>query len=156
MATTALAVGCKRDADEIEHDVDQNGGTVTSVDRQLTLDFPPGAVSEPVSIQIDRKRDVPEGVIGRAFEVSPAELELELDVTVIFSYAGKAVDDPSSLDVAILSDDAWSPLPSLGLDEDAMTVAGSTDALGVFALVDVGGESSPDTATGASGTDTAP
>lgn len=107
--------------------IGQAGGQISSHDNVLTLLFPPGSLSEDVTIEITPS-DEPPPTIGAAYRVKP---DIDLSVAAEVTYRRLLPSDPSGVAVAAIhrSDyldghGYWKPLPRTTLDVTANLVAG--------------------------------
>lgn len=80
------------------------GGTITSTDGALSLNFPAGAVSAPVNVVIKSVANSAPNSFGPAFELEPAGLALAQPVTATLRVDGALIGDalPQELGVAKL------------------------------------------------------
>ena len=123
-----LCVACQEDAPEPEPvvtEITPLGGTARSEDGNLTIEFPPDAVIEPIDVSIRVSGDAPAS-IGPAYRVQP-NINLREDAIVTYRYAASDVEgrELERLHVAYDSGGIWEQLPLLAADTGARTVTGN-------------------------------
>lgn len=71
------------------------GGTITTPDGKITLDFPAGAVRQETTITVQTgENEAPNGV-GAGINISPADLTFEQPVTMTYTFQGQELSGTS-------------------------------------------------------------
>jgi hypothetical protein len=114
------------------------GGRVSSADGVLTLEFPRGALTQPVMITVGPAAMAAAGTLGAAYDVAPRGLRPAKPVRIIFNPPATAGDGGAgaSAGVAAAFDgNHWIPLAAAKPDGTSGAKVGSASVLGSFALV---------------------
>lgn len=127
-----------------------NGGVITSVDENLSVTFPPGAVTTPVSItMVNVSRPINDaGFVGVAFSIEAtdpggnaiSQFQQPLVITVGYSEAdlqNAGITDEQSLNLYYWDETQWvATLPCAGclIDTEQNTITVVVDHLTLFAV----------------------
>lgn len=123
------------------------GGVVTSTDGLVSVSFPVGALRAEDLIVIEPL--APADAASRPYRVGPVEVALSADATVTFDLTLVQDAELSRVRVARLDESgSWQPLARQVLDTDGLRVAGDTDSMGTFALIEAGCASTDDCTDG--------
>ena len=121
--------------------VDAEGGTVGSDDGRVVLDFPPGAVSEPIAVTVQSAVGypvVPELVPGTVFDFGPDGAAFLEPVTLTITYDEGLVPsegDESGLRIHKLVDGVWSQVEGSVADPAANAVSAPLNGFSVYAVL---------------------
>lgn len=131
------AVSCQEDDPStlVRRTIGPEGGVIASHDQVLQIVLLPGALSEPIEVEIEPS-DVPPPIFGPAYRVRP-DIELALDAEI--TYRRVLPSNPEGVAVAAIrrtdfeqGAGAWVPLPQIELDVENSIVTGVDTHLSLF------------------------
>lgn len=106
--------------------VDKSGGTITSSDGSITLEFPAGAVSATTTVTIQKLVNTTPNGIGDAFRLSP-HADFASPVTILMKYSLDSVSVVDGLGMAYQDETGvWNAVQVLEHDKQAQTVSVQT------------------------------
>lgn len=117
------------------------GGTLTSADGNVTLEFPPGAVSGDTRITIRRAPEYagdPRVAAGAAYSFGPSGIRFDKPVRVTIRYGqltGHQAEDASFLWLHRRVGSEWVPVPGLQADTVVRSVTGELDGFSDYGAV---------------------
>jgi hypothetical protein len=104
------------------------GGTVTSSDGRVTVNFPAGALSADATISVQPISNLAHGGIGLAYRMTGAET-FQQPVSLVFTFTDEdlAGTAPEFLDVAFQNPEGfWQLVDSVTVDAEAKTITATT------------------------------
>ena len=117
LATLLVVAGCSGDDENAplapplaEEVVDASGGTLRVPDDGITLEFPPGSLSDATTVTVREASRAPADVIGRAYEFGPSGAQFAEPVEFRFDFlAGDLADATLPHELALLrwDDGGW-------------------------------------------------
>ncbi|MFW5868587.1 MAG: hypothetical protein ACOCX2_12260 [Armatimonadota bacterium] len=117
------------------------GGTITSADRNSTVEVPDAAIDEPQRFTVEQILDPPPDpglVTGTAYRYGPEGWVFDAPVTITIGYREENIPegiDEAALQIARLQGTAWAPVGASTVDRDANTVSAQVTGFSVFAIV---------------------
>jgi hypothetical protein len=110
-------------------DIGLEGGEVRA--RDTVLSVPEGAVDRTVGLNIAPAPadQLPEGVVGPAIDLGPADIQFNAPVTIQLRYDTDRLEDATRPDLVwagTVVDGEWEPLEDMAVDEATRTVRGTT------------------------------
>ncbi|MGM0494903.1 MAG: 6-bladed beta-propeller, partial [Armatimonadota bacterium] len=118
-----------------------NGGTITSADRNSTVEVPDAAIDEPQRFTVERVLDPPADpglVADTAYRYGPEGWVFDAPVTITIGYREENIPegvDEATLRIARLQGGAWEAVGTSAVDQQANTVSAQIDRFSVFAIV---------------------
>ncbi|MFP4250343.1 MAG: hypothetical protein ACLFU7_11835, partial [Armatimonadota bacterium] len=118
-----------------------NGGTITSTDRNSTVEVPAAAIDEPQRFTVERILDPPADpglVEDTAYRYGPDGWVFDAPVTITIGYREENIPagvDEATLQIARLQGSTWQPVGTSTVDQGANTVSAQIDRFSVFAVV---------------------
>ena len=152
MAVTAMfAVSCSNTNETVaSQEVGPLGGIVGSLDTDVHLQIPEGALGQRVTITIAPTLAAIPGAIGTAYEIGPTGTTFAQPVTLTFHYDPAMIGSLplSSIVIATIVSGEWQPIDGIVASTSAQTISGTTTHLSTYALwqraqVDAGADQNP-------------
>lgn len=137
---SAVLYSCGDDDNETPQNpnlIDTSGGTVTSINNDLTITIPAGALSVPTEITIIETTAHPAGNLGVVYDLGPDGTKFNSPVSLTFEYdpSNIPVDrDENDLVVAFAESGGWVPLSNNVVDNGNNTVTATTDHFTPFTV----------------------
>jgi hypothetical protein len=115
------------------------GGDIATPDGTVTVQVPPGALVEAITMTIEPVNSPVAGNVGQVYEIGPSGTQFLKPVTIALRYSAEVLEGktPTSLAVSTVVDGAWSNVSAPALDEASQTIAGVTFHLSPYALTDL-------------------
>jgi hypothetical protein len=120
---------------------DPAGGTVSAAGGQVTLVFPPGAVTQQITVTVDPAASPPANarfVASTAFEFGPAETQFGSDVLLTIQY------DPADVPAGVMENDlrlhtveggSWGEVPGSSVDLTDNSITGQIDGFSTYGVM---------------------
>ena len=117
--------------------VGKSGGAVSSMDGNVGVTIPAGALGTDVMITVAPAEAPASGAVGTVYEIGPTGTQFAMPVALKLHYdpAGLGGMPETSLRVATFAAGSWQLLPGAVVDTAAKTVSGLTMHLSPYAIV---------------------
>lgn len=125
----------------IPEPVDEQGGTVTTSDGNVTLEIPAGALQAETDVSIfpQAVRPAADGLVpGTCYEFGPAGTQFSQPAQVVMSYSEASLPAGCQEDTLVLNKavgNTWEPVPGSQVNVAENRVSAPLSGLGIYAII---------------------